>query len=856
MAGVGNLSRYKAKRHFDRTPEPKPRRAPRKSGHSYLIQKHDATRLHYDFRLELDGVLKSWAVTRGPSLDPEVKRLAVHVEDHPLDYGKFEGVIPKGQYGGGTVMLWDRGTWEPQAHHEDVNADYAAGKLKFTLHGDRLKGGWTLVRMRSHRPGDRGDNWLLIKENDEYARPGDNDELLADATESVVTGKTMGQIADPKAKANVWNSNRADGKPEKKTKPPARKAPAVGKLAGAKTGTLPKFVEPELATLVAAPPQGDEWLHEIKIDGYRVYCRRDGDKIAFMTRSGQDWTDKFAALADEIRALPGEQFGLDGEVAVFDAKGRSDFGDLQQALSEGHGGRLALIAFDLLYLDGKDLRGVPLRARKELLRALIPKEAETGALRYSDHIEGAGDAIFKEAGKRGLEGIVSKRADAPYRSGRVGDWLKAKCIQRQEFVIGGFTEGERARKGGVGALLLGYYERGLLRYAGHVGTGFTAKSAAELRTRLMRMKIAKPAYDTVPKEGRAGAIWVRPELVCEVEFGNWTADGVLRHPSFKALREDKPATAIVRETVGGPPPRAAAKSASTVAGMVITHPDRKVFPESNITKLDLARYYEAVAEWMLPEVANRPLSLLRCPEGIAGECFFQKHFEHGVERIRRVAIKEEKATRSYLVPREASDLVSLAQEGVIEIHPWGALADEPDKPDRIIFDFDPAPELPFSRVIEAAKTMRKMLSGLKLTSFVKTTGGKGLHVVIPVRRDVTWDQLKNFSQAVALVLVESAPDKFTANPLKRERQGKIFVDYLRNARGSTAVAAYSVRARAGAPVAMPIDWGELERNFKPGRFDLKTVPGILRARRADPWRGIGSVKQSIAAAIKTLGAKG
>ncbi|MGH6980806.1 MAG: DNA ligase D, partial [Stellaceae bacterium] len=477
----------------------------------------------------------------------------------------------------------------------------------------------------------------------------------------------------------------------------------VGKITGVEPGALPKFVEPELATLVEQPPDGDDWLHEIKIDGYRVFCLRDGDNVAFFTRSGQDWTKKFGRLADALRALPGKQFALDGEIAVLDAKGHSDFGDLQQALSEDRDEKLALIAFDLLHLDGKDLRGAALRERKKLLRALIPKEAETHALCYSDHIDGSGAAIFKEAGRRGLEGIVSKRAAKPYRSGRVGDWLKAKCIQRQEFVIGGFTEGAGARKGGVGSLLLGYYEGGALRYAGHVGTGFTAKSATELRTRLMRIKTAKPAYDAVPKEARAGAIWVKPDLVCEVEFSNWTSDGVLRHPSFKALREDKPAKTIVRETIGGPPPKAA-KSANTVAGVVITHPDRKIFPDSGVTKLDLARYYDAVAEWMLPEVANRPLSLLRCPEGIAGECFFQKHFEHGVERIRRVAIKEDKATRSYLVPRDAQDLVSLAQEGVIEIHPWGAQADEPNKPDRIIFDFDPAPELPFARIVEAAKT--------------------------------------------------------------------------------------------------------------------------------------------------------
>jgi bifunctional non-homologous end joining protein LigD len=856
MAGASSLARYQAKRRFDRTPEPKPGRVPRRAGHSYLIQKHAARRLHYDFRLELDGVLKSWAVTKGPSLDPEVKRLAVHVEDHPLDYGKFEGVIPQGQYGGGTVMLWDRGSWEPQEHHGDIHADYAAGKLKFILHGDRLKGGWTLVRMRSHRPGDRGDNWLLIKENDEYARPGEGDALLEDAAESVASGKSMAQIADPSAK--VWNSNRADGKPDASPKRArARRAPTAGKIAGAKAGPLPTFVEPELATLTAKPPTGADWLHEIKIDGYRVFCRRDGEKVAFLTRTGQDWTKKFGRLDAAVRALPGQRFALDGEVAVFDAKGRSNFGDLQDALSEGRDERLALMAFDLLYLDGKDLRGAPLTERKKLLRALIPKEAETAALRYSDHIEGSGEAIFKEAGRRGLEGIVSKRADAPYRSGRVGDWIKAKCIQRQEFVVGGFTEGEGARKGGVGSLLLGYYEGGVLRYAGHVGTGFTAQGAIDLRERLARLKIAKPAYAEVPKEARPGAIWVRPDLVGEVEFTNWTGDGVLRHPSFQGLREDKPAKAIGREraaALGGAAPfKKSANPANTVAGVVISHPDRKVFPDSNITKLDLARYYDSVAEWMVPEVAGRPLSLLRCPEGIAGQCFFQKHFEHGLESLRRVAIEEEHATREYLVLRDAHDLVALAQEGIVEIHPWGALADDANKPDRLIFDFDPAPELPFAAVIAAAKSLRKMLTRLKLASFVKTTGGKGLHVVLPLRRDVAWDALKNFAQAVALLTVENDPDRFTANPLKKERKGKIFVDYLRNARGSTAVAAYSVRARPGAPVALPVRWEELERGFNPARYDLKTVPKLLRARRADPWAEIGKTKQSIAAAIKALG---
>jgi bifunctional non-homologous end joining protein LigD len=862
MAGVGNLTRYRAKRHFDRTPEPKAGRVKHAAGNSYLIQKHAARRLHYDFRLELDGVLKSWAVTKGPSLDPEVRRLAVHVEDHPLDYGGFEGVIPQGQYGGGTVMLWDRGTWQPQEPDHDIRKDYAAGKLKFILHGARLKGGWTLVRMHGHRSGDRGDNWLLIKENDAYAKPGDNDELLADADDSVASGKSMEQIADPKA-ARVWNSNRADGKPDPAPKQRKRRAPAAGKIAGAKAGKLPDFVEPALATLATKPPESDDWLHEIKIDGYRVYCRRDGDKVAFLTRTGQDWTDKFGRLADAVRALPGKQFALDGEIAVFDEEGRSGFGALQEALSEGRDDQLALIAFDLLHLDGVDLRNVPLTERKKWLRALLLREAETASLRYSDHVGGSGAAIFKEAGKRGLEGIVSKRAAAPYRSGRAGDWIKTKCVQRQEFVIGGFTEGEGARKGAIGALLLGYYDDGALRYAGRVGTGFTAKSAHELRQRLGGMTVAKPAYEEVPREARAGAVWVKPALVGEVEFSNWTGDGVLRHPSFQGLREDKPATSIGREravaaagaTVAAAVKKSAApgKAANTVAGVVISHPDRIVFPDSGITKLDLARYYDSVAEWMMPELAERPLSLLRCPEGIGGECFFQKHFASGVKGVRRVAIEEEHATRDYLVLRDTHDLIALAQEGIIEIHPWGSRADDPDAPDRLIFDFDPDPELPFAAVMDAAKSLRKMLARLKLVSFLKTTGGKGLHVVLPLRRDVDWDQLKSFAQAVALLTVEDAPDRFTANPLKKERTGKIFVDYLRNGRGATAVAAYSVRARPGAPVALPIRWEELTPSFKPAGFDLKSVPKLLQARRTDPWRDMGGVKQSIAAAIKALG---
>jgi bifunctional non-homologous end joining protein LigD len=841
MARQPSLQRYKEKRHFERTPEPAGR-VERQHGHAYLIQKHAARRLHYDFRLELDGVLKSWAVTKGPSLDPAVRRLAVHVEDHPLAYGNFEGVIPQGQYGGGTVMLWDRGSWEPLG---DVRKDYAAGKLKFLLHGDRLQGGWTLVRMHP-RPGERGDNWLLIKERDEFAVPGDEDALLDDATTSVASGNSMEEIADPQ-QAKVWNSNRADGEPQAK---PKRRAVTVGKIVGAKTIALPKFVEPELATLVQRPPDGEGWLHEIKIDGYRVFCRRDGDKVALLTRTGQDWTAKFATIAEAVRALPAKQFAIDGEIAVLNERGQSNFGDLQQALSDGRNEKLSLVAFDLLYLDGKDIRAAPLDKRKKLLRKLLPAEAETALLRYSDHVEGSGEALFDKAGKMGLEGIVSKRAAAPYRSGRVGDWLKSKCIRRQEFVIGGFTEGQKARKDAIGSLLIGYYEDGELRYAGHVGTGFSAKLAHELRTRLTGMKTAKMPFAAVPRTEARAAIWVRPELVGEVEFSNWTSDGVLRHPSFQGLREDKDSKSITRDRAV--PPAAAAKksagakSANSVAGVTISHPDRIVFPDIGATKLDLARYYESVGEFMVPEIKNRPLSLLRCPEGLAGQCFFQKHFATGVKELPRIAIKESSGTRDYVLVRDVKDLVSLVQEGVVEIHPWGARADDVDKPDRIIFDLDPAPDVAFAKVIAAARLVRTILEGVKMRPFVKTTGGKGLHVVVPLRRAADWASVKEFAHAVALTLVEGRPDEFVANMKKSERTGKIFVDYLRNDRGSTAVAAYAVRARAGAPVAMPIRWEELTPKFRPDRFTLRTVPKLLTARRVDPWADINAAKSAAA----------
>ena len=874
------LAKYRSKRDFSKTREPVGKPASGKTGHSYLIQKHAARRLHYDFRLELDGVLKSWAVTKGPSLDPAMRRLAVHVEDHPLAYGEFEGTIPQGQYGGGTVMLWDEGSWEPVG---DPRQDYARGKLKFILHGERLKGHWMLVRMGGRAGQEKGrDNWLLIKEHDEFERPGKGDTLLESVTKSVVSGKTMEQIGDPRT-AQVWQSKpRGDSAAPKKPAPrtTSRKSPPAPRvdlaaIKGARRATLPDFIAPELATLVDKPPQSGEWLHEIKIDGYRAYCRRDGDDVRLLTRSGQDWTHRFGKLPQLIEGLPGESFALDGEIAAFDDSGVSSFSALQEVLSESRTEGLCYVVFDLLHRDGWDLQKAALVDRKTALRDLLAGAPKLGVIRYSEHLETEGAEVFKHACQLALEGIVSKRAEQPYRSGRGTDWLKSKCISRQEFVIGGFTRPKKAGRGGIGSLLIGYYAEEKLRYAGHVGTGFTQASSRDILARLEKLKTSAPPFPgTLPAEARRGAIWVKPSLVCEVEFRDWTRDGVLRHPSFQGLREDKPARSITRDRtvplpagastsraaaarskparVASPPAKAPAEKAEPheVEGITISHPDREVFPEIHITKEELAIYYGAVAAWILPEIAGRPLSLVRCPGGAGGQCFFQKHFATGAKSLHRVAIKEKHGTTEYLVARNAHDLVQLIQEGVIELHPWGALADDPDKPDRLIFDLDPAPNVKFPVVIDAARAMREFLQGLELESFVKTTGGKGLHVVVPLKRGIAWPALKDFARAVAGKFPEAQPGAFTISPLKRERTGKIFLDYLRNDRGSTAVAGYCVRARPKATVALPLDWAQLKPGLDPAAFDVNTVPGLLRQRKADPWRELYKTKQTISAAAR------
>jgi bifunctional non-homologous end joining protein LigD len=1140
------LEKYRKKRDFNRTSEPagaapprasrkRPARRP-KDELSFVIQKHAARNLHYDFRLEMEGVLRSWAVPKGPSLDPHEKRLAVQVEDHPIEYGGFEGIIPAGQYGGGTVILWDRGTWR-STEGDPVEA-WRAGKLKIDLQGEKLRGGWTLVRMHGPRSGDHGENWLLIKENDETAHLDSGDEVVRALVKSVESGRTIEEIAaDP---PRIWTSNRADppppppaatrsaakavagstaksaagkavkaagkavksaagktgkaaagptakaaagsttktaaGKAVKSAagkagtsaageagksaagptvkpgahsaKAPAAAAPSAKTAAGrsaltaavrqrlaaavrdlpqARQAALPRDVEPELATLTSEPPSGERWLHEIKFDGYRLLCEVAAGKVRLNTRTGKDWTSRFAPLAAAMAALPVESALLDGEATVLLPDGKSSFQALQESLGDlqpaggkrgarprGMGGPfdvaraagpLVYFAFDLLYLDGYDLRAAPLAARKEVLRELLAAGDATtataatnassptvtlsaGTLRWSDHVEGQGKAFFRQACAHRLEGIISKRADLPYRSGRGRDWLKIKCIQRQEMVIGGFTDPAGTRSG-LGALLVGVYEQGRLLYSGRVGTGFTAESLLALRRRLDPLERRTPPFANPPTGAEArGCHWVEPRLVGEVAFAEWTRDGNLRQPSFQGLREDKDPTEVRRElpespgdpdgagdpgdpnhaddpgdpnhaddpsgaddphgstvpnvaidasepngadpnvhhnakaarkasrkaaaparkgrgrataagiadataagtaasaapvsvgsvisatraaakTAGAPrpaaataahrpalpPSRPAGKGApgAEVAGVRLSHPDKVLFPGEGITKRDLALFYQRIAAWMLPQIADRPLTLVRCPHGQAGDCFYQKHLtEQFPASVRRVAVEEGGKTVPYGAIDSLEGLVALVQMGVLELHIWGAHRDLIERPDYAVFDLDPDVGLPWERVAEAARDLRDLLAATGLRTFLKTTGGKGLHVVLPLQRRHTWEEIKSFTRTVAEALAAAQPERYTANPLKARRKGRIYLDYLRNGRGATSIAAYSSRARAGAPVSTPLAWDEIEPGaaVRSDTFTVANLPARLDRLAVDPWADLLTTKQSLTADIK------
>jgi bifunctional non-homologous end joining protein LigD len=816
------LKTYREKRDFSRTQEPAGGAYKTGKKLRYLIQKHAARREHYDFRLEWGGTLMSWAVPKGPSENPDDKRLAVHVEDHPVEYGKFEGTIPKGEYGGGTVMLWDRGFWNP---NQDVDEGLAKGKLSFRIDGERLRGNWALVRLRKRSAKDK-DNWLLIKEIDEHVRKTGK-PVTERETKSVTTGRTMAEIAAGKRGKKVWHSDKKKAAEEKSEKPRL-------------TGRAPAFLSPQLATLVDAPPAGKEWLHEIKYDGYRAIASLGSGQVVIRTRNGLNWTDKFASLVPVLEKLPCKSALLDGEIAVAGKDGHTDFGALQDALSQGKGG-FGYYLFDLLELDGKDLKKRPLTERKAALKKLL--KGAKWPLFYSDHIAGDGDRAFAHACELKLEGIISKSVSAPYRSGRTKSWLKSKCGMEQEFVIIGWRPSGKAGRQ-FSSLLLALRENNKLRYAGRVGSGYSDTSLDNLSALFKKhARKGSPVPDVPPAIARQ-AKFLDPVLVAEIAFRGWTRDNLVRQGSFKGLRGDKPASQIIRER---PMPKTEAvtvkssKDAEEIGGVRVTHPDRVLFPSRGVTKRELIEHYRKVAKLMLPHVEGRPLALVRCPKGSEKQCFYQKHASEGwPEEFHRIRIREKSGNDEYMYIEDERGLIAAAQMSVLELHLWGSHVDTLEKPDRMVFDLDPDEGLPFSKVKEAAKELKERLKDAGLQSFPMATGGKGIHVVVPLAPKHSWDDHRNFAEAIVRLMAEDSPERYVANMSKAKRRGKIFIDYLRNQRGSTAIAPYSSRARAGAHYALPVSWQGLAKlkDARPAKIG-QTKPG------ADPWKGYFKLRQAL-----------
>jgi bifunctional non-homologous end joining protein LigD len=804
------LEKYRSKRRFGETKEPAG--GAEKGGVGlYIIQKHDATRLHYDFRLELDGVLLSWAVTRGPSYDVKDKRLAVRTEDHPLEYGSFEGTIPKGNYGGGTVMLWDKGTWAPQ---EDPREGLKKGKLAIVLAGERLKGKWALVRMKP-RPKERQENWLLIKEHDAFENT--HEKLLAEALTSVVSGRTMEQISEG---PEVWTGTSEDA------------------------GGVPAFCEPMLATLVDTAPEGKDWLYEIKYDGYRALIAADRANVRVFTRSGLDWTGKFPQVVAAVAAKTFRGVLLDAEICVLDAEGRSDFGALVTALETGRGYMTALV-FDLLVEDGRDLRGETLLARKAKLRKLLGKAKKNAALVYSEAFETAakdtGAKLLAAACARGLEGIIAKKIDAPYRAGRGGAWVKVKCGKDQEFVIVGFAASDKARA--FSSILVAAREDGVLRYAGRVGSGFSEKTLARLAALRDGLAVKKAAV-AVPAAVAKGVMWVKPALVAQIEFAGWTRDRLVRHGRFKGLREDKRAEAVEVEK----PVKAALKSR-------LTHGEKVMFEQAHLSKQDLADYVAAAAPAMLPYVKNRYLSLVRAPSGVEDKHFFQRHPAAGFGEfwLERAVKKPKGGSETYIYIEKAKALAASVQMSVIEFHIWGSQVDDVMRPDRIVFDLDPDEAVGFAKVKAASVRVRDVLEALGLQSFALLSGGKGLHVVAPISPEHEWPVVKAFAAQVAARMVEDAPQDFVATMTKAKRKGKIFIDHFRNDFGATAIAPYSPRARESGAVAWPVAWAALDGFGAADEMTMTKAKAAL-ARGEHGWVGYGEVKQRLGkAALRAVG---
>jgi bifunctional non-homologous end joining protein LigD len=881
---AGKLSLYQAKRDFTITAEPsgrtqvKPAQYPR-----FVIQKHAASRLHYDLRLEVSGVFKSWAVTKGPSLDPRDRRLAVEVEDHPLDYGDFEGTIPQGEYGGGTVMIWDRGFWTPE---EGVDPERALrkGELKFTLAGEKLKGGWVLVRMRQDRERNRSNrnNWLLIKHRDSYAR--EKGDPVTEDNRSVASGRSMDEIAAGKgprpkpfilsgkaaASDAVWHSNRV-GEANKASFLTANEQPSTKASTKKRpTSKMPQFIAPQLCKRVSRPPAGPEWVHEIKLDGYRMQLRVADSEAVMRTRKGLDWTSRFAALAEAAKGLA--DCIIDGEVVALDHNGAPDFAALQAALSEGDSKVLTYFVFDLLFAEGEDLRHMPLTSRKERLQRLLAGNTRAGKLiKYVEHLAEPGDAVLQSACRMNLEGIISKCASAPYRSGRTEMWQKAKCRGGQEVVIGGWSGSSRKLR----SLLVGVYRESHLVHTGRVGTGFNKRNSKELLKKLVAL-----ATDQNPFGGKnvlrkdKDVTWVKPKLIAEIEFAGWTADGLVRQAAFKGLREDKPASevraehAVPAEELSTTAPeklksRATVRSKpqrNVVRGIVISNPDKLLWPSegksAGYSKIDLAHYLEAVGPWMVEHLRGRPCSLIRTPDGIHAERFFQRHAMRGMSNLISLVTVQGDG-KPYTQIDSVEGLIAAAQIAAVEYHPWNNQPGHPQSPGRLVFDLDPAPDVKFELVIDAARELKARLEKLGLETFCKTTGGKGLHVVTPLAAkdndNLDWKAAKAFAQTVCSQMAGDSPDRYLIVMSKKLRKGRIFLDYLRNDRTATAVAPLSPRARPGAPVSMPLNWNQVKAGLDAQRFTMRTAPALLR--KSKPWQDYCEAERDLNEAIESLRAK-
>jgi bifunctional non-homologous end joining protein LigD len=835
MTAKDPLKDYRAKRNFGRTKEPQSGDAASTGDAlAFVVQKHDARRLHYDLRLELAGVLKSWAVTRGPSLVPGEKRLAVQTEDHPREYLDFEGVIPKGEYGGGTMIVWDRGTWEPVG---DAQKGLAKGHLEFHLAGQRLKGRWHLVRTR-RRPRETREQWLLLKADDEHARSAGDDDLLQLQT-SVVSGRTnedLAQSGDLRAD-HAARENRRNGQKSQRTESSERGTRGRKAL-------LPLFLEPSLANAVAQPPAGQDWIHEIKLDGYRIQSRLDGGQVRLLTRKGLDWTERFPTIASALARLPIGSALLDGEIVAQDGPVPS-FSALQADLRTGRHDRLVYYLFDVLYLEGRDLTGVPQVERKDILARLCADVPAGVPVRYSEHAELDGPTMLVHACRMGLEGIVSKRKAAPYVPGRGSHWLKAKCVDRQEFIVVGYTP-STALKGAVGALALGYYDQGLLRYCGLCGSGFAAADPVELRKLLDPRRIADPPFRSpVPAGPLKAARWVEPAFVADVEFRGWTADGLLRQASFKGLRDDRLPADVVREATldARPPSRRRAEPPSKFS---LTHPDRVLWDEVGVTKLGLAEYYTSVAPWILPHIVKRPLNLLRCPSGAGQTCFYQRHAWKGLPPSVKLVDVGDVEAMTWI--EDLDGLLGLVQANVLEIHPWGSRVDHLDRPDRVVFDLDPGEGVTWQTVTAAALELRQRLQDRGLFSVAKTTGGKGLHVVLPVTGSAQWEAAKAFSKSICDGMAKDSPSRYVVTASKAKRPGRIYLDYLRNTRGATAIAAYSTRNRPNASVSVPLTWAEVkEAAIGPDTFRVDNLVQRLDFLSQDPWAEFTRVRQRLPA---------